>query len=358
MRLSYPFLSYPFFDALEQSGCTTEATGWNPMHVKELPIETDFFMPLYNKTHSMGEYVFDYVWANAFHQYRLNYYPKLVTSIPFTPVQGPRISTKSPMNRQLCESLLDHVKKQCQISNASSWHMLFADRDTVGHFKDSDLMTRYGIQFHWKNKEYKSFDDFLCTLNARKRKMIKKERMSIHDQSIDVNTHFGADISQEVWNFFFKMYERTYFKRNGTRGYLNKTFFDLLSISMRDQLCMAVAKKDQRLIGCALYFFDQDKLYGRYWGSTDEYEFLHFELCCYQGIEIAIEKKMKIFDAGAQGEHKLLRGFEPVKTRSLHWIKNEDFRKAISDFLVREKKEIDIQMKACRQVLPFKKTTL
>ena len=236
--------------------------------------------------------------------------------------------------------------------------MLFADRDTVSHFKDSDLMTRYGIQFHWKNKEYKSFDDFLCTLNARKRKMIKKERMSIHDQSIDVNTHFGADISKEVWNFFFKMYERTYFKRNGTRGYLNKTFFDLLSISMRDQLCMAVAKKDQRLIGCALYFFDQDKLYGRYWGSTDEYEFLHFELCCYQGIEIAIEKKMKIFDAGAQGEHKLLRGFEPVKTRSLHWIKNEDFRKAISDFLVREKKEIDIQMKACRQVLPFKKTTL
>ena len=358
MRLSYPFLSYPFFDALEQSGCTTEATGWNPMHVTELQIETDFFMPLYNKTHSMGEYVFDYVWANAFHQYRLNYYPKLVTSIPFTPVQGPRISTKGPMNRQLCELLLDHVKKQCQISTASSWHMLFAERDIVDYFKDSDLMTRYGIQFHWKNKEYKSFDDFLCTLNARKRKMIKKERMSIHDQSIDVNTHFGADISQEVWNFFFKMYERTYFKRNGTRGYLNKTFFDLLSISMRDQLCMAVAKKDQRLIGCALYFFDQDKLYGRYWGSTDEYEFLHFELCCYQGIEIAIEKKMKIFDAGAQGEHKLLRGFEPVKTRSLHWIKNEDFRKAISDFLVREKKEIDIQMEACRQILPFKKTTL
>ena len=185
--------------------------------------------------------------------------------------------------------------------------------------------------------------------------MIKKERSAITKNLITIKVAYKADITESMWDFFFEMYQRTYLKRNGTLGYLNREFFRLIAHSLSEQICMIVAEKDSRMIGCALYFFDDTKLYGRYWGSIDQYEFLHFELCYYQGIELAIKNNLLVFDAGAQGEHKLLRGFEPIKTVSLHWIRDERFRSAISDFLIKERAAVERQIDLCRTVLPYKR---
>jgi len=357
MHPDYPFISNAFLDPLEQSGCASKSNGWHPNHISLRVDDNDLFMPLYVKNHSMGEYVFDQSWANAFYQHGIDYYPKLITSIPFTPVTGTRIRCKNPITRRDCEALREKIESVCVASGGSSWHALFVDKKLVEKFSGADLLTRTGIQYHWHNDKFDCFDDFLARLNSRKRKMIRKERSSITKNLIDIKVAYKKDITESMWDFFFEMYQRTYVKRNGTLGYLNREFFRLISRSLSEQICMIVAEKDSHMIACALYFFDDSKLYGRYWGSTEQYDFLHFELCYYQGIELAINKGLTTFDAGAQGEHKLLRGFEPIQTMSLHWIRDERFRSAISDFLVRERAAVEQQIDLCRTVLPFKKHT-
>ncbi len=352
--LSYPFLRNEFLNALETSKSVCESTGWLPIHINLDDSAGGGFMPLYLKTHSMGEYVFDYVWANAYHHHGFDYYPKLVSAIPFTPSSGPRTRNEKGIDPAQSMSFLDKVYEKSDIYKASSWHLLFPDDSALEAFADLNLLHRLGVQYQWFNYGFQTFDDFLASLNSRKRKMIRRERSEIAAQKIETETLFGRDISQEIWDFFYNLYQRTYAKRNGSPGYLNSRFFTKIGKSMPDQIAMAVARIRGDPIACALYFFDDSTLYGRYWGSIREFNYLHFELCYYVGIELSIAMGLQRFDAGAQGEHKIIRGFEPRKTHSLHWIKQPNFRNAIGQFIREEALAIDHHIKEANKLLPFK----
>lgn len=354
-NLSYPFMRPEFLQALETSKSASEQSGWEPIHLSLADGQQAAFMPLYLKDHSMGEYVFDHSWANAYHQNGLEYFPKLLTAIPFTPSTGPRIRGIDNLNQDHCKQLFEEVLSVADETDASSWHLLFPQARELELFNDPRLLRRSGVQYHWYNREYVSFDDFLGSMNSRKRKMVRKERAEISRQNISVDVLVGTEIDETIWALFYQLYERTYAKRNGTRGYLTRSFFTEIAASMPEQIAMAVAKQDEIPIACALYFFDDETLYGRYWGSVAEFSYLHFELCYYRGIEFAIELGLQRYDAGAQGEHKLMRGFEPIETHSLHWIRHPQFRDAIADFLDKEEQAIASHMQQAQDLLPFKK---
>jgi predicted N-acyltransferase len=304
----------------------------------------------------MGEYVFDYAWANAYHDNGMDYYPKLLTAIPFTPSTGPRMTGLDSLEADHGQQLFEEVLAVAQETGASSWHMLFPSDQQLALFEDSRLLQRNGVQYQWFNRDYQSFDDYLNGLNSRKRKMVRKERAEVSAQNITIQVLQGEQITSDIWQLFYMLYERTYAKRNGTRGYLTEAFFTQIGETMPEQIAMAVARQGNVPIACALYFFDQDTLYGRYWGSAGEFSYLHFELCYYSGIEFAISKGLKKYDAGAQGEHKIIRGFEPIKTHSLHWIEHPQFRQAIKRFLDSEQLGIEQHIQQARAILPFRKT--
>jgi uncharacterized protein len=359
---NFPFLKPAFLQALADSGSVGPNTGWLPDHVT---IEDNgqilAFMPTYIKDHSWGEYVFDWAWANAYQRNGLEYYPKLVSAIPFSPVSGPKVQFAQTLTRtepidqtKLSRQLIDKVIARAIELGASSWHLLFPDAQTLIDFSHPKLMRRSGVQYHWFNRDYQCFDDFLATFVSRKRKMVRKERRRIAEQNIDINVIEGAEIDRDLWAFFYRLYQNTYLKRSGGGGYLTAEFFVRLGATLADNLAMAVASKDGERIACALYFHDADTLYGRYWGCVREYEYLHFELCYYQGIDYAIAKQLQKFDAGAQGEHKVLRGFEPVETHSLHWIKHPGFSEAIKEFLDQEKRDNRRYISNVQSVLPYK----
>ena len=349
----YPFLNPEFLAALEETGCTTAATGWDPQHLAAG--DGTPYMPLYVKTHSYGEYVFDWAWANAYQRYGLAYYPKLVTAIPFSPITGPRLRPPAECwPAATAEALFAEVRQKAAACRASSWHLLFPDTATRTLFRDLDLLEREGVQFHWFNRGYRDFDDYLGALNARKRKMIKRERRRIAEQGLQVETLPGHAVDADLWSFFFRLYQNTYVKRSGTAGYLTAAFFHRIGSTLANQLALTVARDGGRPVAAALYFHDANHLYGRYWGCVREYEHLHFELCCYQGIEFAIRRGLARFDAGAQGEHKIPRGFEPVPTWSLHWIRDRQFAVAIADFLAREKAYNRRYLEQAQALLPFR----
>jgi len=348
----YPFLSHEFLSALEETGCTTAATGWQPHH---LGGDGRPFMPLYVKTHSYGEYVFDWAWANAYHRNGLAYYPKLVTAIPFSPITGPRLRPPAEqLDGKAAEALFAELRELAAATGTSGWHLLFPDAATRMLFRDLGLLERSGVQFHWFNRGYRDFDDFLAACNARKRKMVRRERRRIAEQGLRVEMREGAEIDARLWSFFFRLYQHTYLKRSGMEGYLSEAFFQRLGATLADRLAMAVAYVDSAPIAAALYLHDADNLYGRYWGCVREYESLHFELCYYQGIEFAIRRGLGRFDAGAQGEHKIPRGFEPVETWSLHWIRHPEFAIAIADFIARERAYNLEYLEEARTLLPFR----
>jgi predicted N-acyltransferase len=355
--LPYPFMRPEFLDALEQSKSVCAESGWQPIHLSLQSEHGTGFMPLYLKQHSMGEYVFDHAWANAYHENGLEYYPKLLTAIPFTPSTGLRITGIDNLNANHCGQLLEEVLSVADDTGASSWHLLFPDNQLLALFDDPRLLRRSGVQYHWHNRDYGCFEDFLSMMNSRKRKMVRKERAEIARQDIDVEVLVGKAIDADIWALFYQLYERTYAKRNGTRGYITETFFSQIADTMPEQIAMAVARQNGVPIACALYFFDSDTLYGRYWGSVGEFSYLHFELCYYRGIEFAIKLGLKRYDAGAQGEHKLMRGFEPTQTASLHWIKHPQFNDAVAQFLKREDKGIAEHMRQANELLPFKATS-
>ena len=355
--LPYPFMRPEFLDALEQSKSVCAESGWQPIHLSLQSEHGTGFMPLYLKQHSMGEYVFDHAWANAYHENGLEYYPKLLTAIPFTPSTGLRITGIDNLNANHCGQLLEEVLSVADETGASSWHLLFPDNQLLALFDDPRLLRRSGVQYHWHNRDYDCFEDFLSMMNSRKRKMVRKERAEIARQDIDVEVLVGKAIDADIWALFYQLYERTYAKRNGTRGYITETFFSQIADTMPEQIAMAVARQNGVPIACALYFFDSDTLYGRYWGSVGEFSYLHFELCYYRGIEFAIKLGLKRYDAGAQGEHKLMRGFEPTQTASLHWIKHPQFNDAVAQFLKREDKGIAEHMQQATKLLPFKATS-
>lgn len=349
----YPFLTPAFLSALEDSGSATAATGWEPRHLTTPG--NSLFMPLYVKTHSYGEYVFDWAWADAYHRNRLAYYPKLVTAIPFSPITGPRLRIAGGARPDaVAATVLAGVREVADATGASGWHLLFPDADTRELLRGHGLLERTGVQFHWHNRGYRDFEQFLASLASRKRKMVRRERSAVAAQGLRITLREGPDIDAELWSFFHRLYQNTYAKRSGNRGYLTRDFFARIGATLAERILMAVAHDGTTPVAAALYFHDRDTLYGRYWGCVREYECLHFELCYYQGIEYAIRRGLAKFDAGAQGEHKIARGFEPVETWSLHWIRHPGFAAAIVDFLERERAHNREYMTAARALLPYR----
>ena len=353
----YPFMQHSFLLSLEESKCVGEGTGWYTFHlvVKE---EEDVIalMPMYIKTDSHGEFIFDWSWADAFYRNGLDYYPKLVSAIPFTPASGPRLCVLDESKRTHISSLIKEGIEEISIElGISSAHILLPEKKELTPYVDSGFSTRTSYSFHWFNNNYSDFDDFLKELTSRQRKNLRKERSKISDQNIHMERIPGEDITEELWESFFKFYQITYLKR-GMQAYLNLDFFHKISERLPESLLLVIAKeaKTKGHLAGALNFCDSKNLYGRYWGCLEEYDSLHFESCYYQGIEHCIEMKLNKFDPGVQGEHKIKRGFLPVETFSSHWIKDDRFKKAIDDFLIREREHILEYNERCKSLLPFK----
>jgi len=353
----YPFMKHSFLLSLEESKCVGEGTGWYTFHllVKE---EEDVIalMPMYIKTDSHGEFIFDWSWADAFYRNGLDYYPKLVSAIPFTPASGPRLCVLDESKRTHISSLIKEGIEEISIElGISSAHILLPEKKELTPYVDSGFSTRTSYSFHWFNNNYSDFDDFLKELTSRQRKNLRKERSKIFDQNIHMERIPGEDITEELWESFFKFYQITYLKR-GMQAYLNLDFFHKISERLPESLLLVIDKdaKTKGHLAGALNFCDSKNLYGRYWGCLEEYDSLHFESCYYQGIEHCIEMKLNKFDPGVQGEHKIKRGFLPVETFSSHWIKDDRFKKAIDDFLIREREHILEYNERCKSLLPFK----
>lgn len=355
LQNDYPFLKYEYLHALESSGCVCAQTGWLPQHlIVELNGSLVAIMPMYIKTHSYGEYVFDFQWANAFHQSGRKYYPKLLSAIPFTPCAGNRVCI-NPQYREVLESdIFERVVQLAKSKNIASWHVLFPNIDLANLKQQSGLMQRSGMQFHWFNNNYQSFSDFLSACKMKPRKNINRERRKVANSGVTLSVVEGSAITADLWKDFYYFYQRTYAKRSGNGGYLNQQFFELIGRSMASQLVMVVARLADEVIAAALFFKGDKVLYGRYWGSSAEFDFLHFETCYYQGIEYCIKHGIEHFDAGAQGEHKIQRGFKPIETLSYHWIEDALFRQAISDFVDQESSYVKSAITNLRQKLPFR----
>lgn len=351
----YPFLRYEFLHALEQSGSVGKGTGWLPLHLSLKEGDTTVaVMPLYLKQHSYGEYVFDWAWADAYSRYGLEYYPKLLSAIPFTPAYGPRIGTKRPLE-QVIPVIREGIPQIAAKMNASSWHGLFAPQDTIDLFSSETLMPRLGSQYHWFNHEYRDFDHFLARFSSRKRKNLRKERKKVIDQGVELRTFAGKEITDTLLHRFYHFYQTTYLKR-GRKGYLTPEFFTRLRDTMPEHLVLVAAFIDEQAVAGALSLRSSTTLYGRYWGCLEEYDSLHFETCYYQGIEYCIRERLERFDPGAQGEHKIQRGFEPIETWSIHWIQEPGFREPIARFLEEEEAMMREQIAELTTWLPFKKS--
>ena len=350
-----PFLDHGFFLALEQSGCATRRTGWLPQHIV---LEDDAgapvgLMPLFLKSHSMGEYVFDHSWAEAFKRAGGHYYPKLQASVPFTPVTAPKLLVPSgdPAVRR---ALLTTAETLADKLHASSVHATFVPRDEVELASVAGWLTRNDTQFHWHNQGFSSFDDFLGTLSSRHRKIIKRERREALADGLTVKWLSGSDLTEAAWDAFYEFYEDTGSRKWG-QPYLNREFFSRLSATMADSVVLMLAYDGPDAIAGALNLRGTAALYGRNWGTTRHVPFLHFELCYYQAIDYAIAHKLEVVEAGAQGEHKLARGYEPATTRSIHWIAHPGLREAIADYLVRERASVAHEQEVLDQFTPFRK---
>ena len=356
--VDYPFLKHDFLKLLENTSCVGAETGWIPLHISiSRNDELIAAMPLYLKSHSQGEFVFDHSWANAFYQHGLDYYPKLVSSIPHTPASGPRFLLKDGENQKELFSLMkEGVKSIAKKNNISSWHILFPEEREINFYENSNLSIRKNAQFVWFNQNFKSFEDYLDSFRARHRKNVKKERSKIKKQDLVIETFSEEEINYDLLDKFYKFYLSTNIKRSGFSGYLTKQFFLNFPSNLFKNLVIVLAKKksNNEMVGGSLFFKDDKNLYGRYWGCIEEFDCLHFECCYYQGIEYCIKNKLKRFDPGVQGEHKIKRGFSPTETYSAHWIADDRFREAIDDFVVKEERHIDLYLEDAKKLLPFK----
>jgi len=350
-----PFLSRPFLLGLEASGCTTEHSGWKPCHVGVgAPSAPAALIPAYIKTHSYGEYVFDWSWADAWQRMGLHYYPKLVTAVPFTPATGSRFGRREPGATPL-SILAESVHSLCEALSLSSWHVLFLGEADSNELTDCGMPQRLTTQFHWFNRNYRDFQDFLDQFSSRKRKNLRREREQIARQGLRVRTCKGEAIKHSDWLFFHRCYQTTYAKRSGHGGYLTEAFFTQTCPALGSSPVMVIAEHGDQPVAAALFFEGEDTLYGRYWGCLAEFEYLHFEACYYRGIEYCIEHGLSRFDPGAQGEHKIQRGFEPILTFSNHWIADERLREAVAQFAEQERRHVRAYQREAATLLPFRR---
>ena len=349
-----PFTTFRFLSALEESKSVGEGTGWIPHYL--LAKESDVVvgvMPLYLKNHSQGEYIFDHNWAQAYTQAGGRYYPKFQISVPFTPVSGRRILTKSGMEVVVGSALIDATKKIAKDNNVSSIHLTFCSEKEVECSQKWELLTRKNLQYHWTNKDYEDFDHFLSYLSSRKRKALKKERRTALEFGGKIHQFTGDDITPDLWDSFWNFYQDTGKRKWGT-PYLTRSFFDIMQKTMRDDILLVVAERGQKHIAAALNFIGCDSLYGRYWGCNEDHSCLHYELCYYQAIDYAISNKLGTVEAGAQGEHKVARGYLPAITNSMHWFLDKNFSNAVEGYLGEEKLIMEDQFMQILKEGPFK----
>lgn len=353
--LEYPFLRYEYLHALETSGSVSAASGWKPCHLTaRRGGKLVALMPMYRKSHSWGEYVFDWSWAQAYQQHGLRYYPKLVSAIPFTPCQGPRLLRQddAPSAAELLAAVRDYaVEQQC-----SSWHLLFPDQESEQSLEAQPLLKRLGVQFHWRNPGgCTSFEQLLGLFTSRRRKNIRREREKVAAQGFSFRWLEGAQISEAMLERFYVFYQATYLKR-GQRGYLSREFFEQLLTRMPEQIMLIAAERAGATVAAAWFFKGGGTLYGRYWGCLEEFDHLHFETCYYQGLDYCLAHGLPHFDAGAQGEHKLLRGFQPHYTSSYHWLAEPAFEAAVADFLAQERRQVARYLEEAQAVLPYRRS--
>ncbi|MGZ3236976.1 MAG: GNAT family N-acetyltransferase [Burkholderiaceae bacterium] len=346
-----PFLSYAFLDALHETGCACAETGWQPQYLTLWCDEQlEAALPLYAKLHSYGEYVFDWAWADAYQRHGLEYYPKLLSSIPFTPVTGSRLLARdAPAQAALIDALLT---MQTQ-SGLSSTHILYPPQEQAVALHEAGFMLRTGVQFHWINAGYRDFEEFLATLDRKKRKNIRAERRKVHEAGISFRHVRGADTTSADWQFFNRCYAHTYAAHHST-PYLNLDFFRRIGATMPDNILLIIAERDGHPIASSLVIHNATTLYGRYWGAMEEVPCLHFETAYYQPLEFCIAEGIQTFEGGAQGEHKMARGFLPQKTWSAHWLAHPSFSEAIERFLQRENGGIEAYIDELDDRNPFR----
>jgi uncharacterized protein len=337
-----PTVSYAFLSALEDSGSTSSRTGWAPQHLSISSPNGAIVgvVPFYAKSHSYGEYVFDYGWADAYERAGGRYYPKLISAIPFTPVAGPRLLTHPDAPSLTRDHLITAMVELCNRRRLSSVHVTFPEWRDVEAFSAAGFLQRVGQQFHWTNNGYRDFDDYLTALNSRKRKAVKKERREAVTGGIEIDVLTGSDLKTVHWDAFYRFYLATSDRKWG-QAYLNRKFFEMIGDRMADNIVLVMARRNNKYVAGALNLLGKDTIYGRNWGSYGDYKFLHFECCYYRAIEFAISRGLKHVEAGAQGSHKLQRGYLPVPTYSAHWIPDSGFRRAVAQFLARERDMVE-----------------
>ena len=356
-----PFLSHAFLSALEESGSASARSGWLPRHlvVEDGAGTVIAAAPLYLKSHSYGEYVFDWSWADAYERAGGRYYPKLQSAVPFTPVTGRRLlvrpGTDAETESELKDALIAAMVTLGERLGVSSVHVNFPTEAEWRRLGDHGLLLRTGQQYHWRNRGYESFDDFLASLSSRKRKAIRRERRAVADQGIVLSTLTGDAIAERHWDAFYGFYRDTSERKWGS-AYLTRAFFSLIGETMPGNVVLVLAEAGGRTVGGALNLMGGDTLYGRYWGCAEAYRFLHFEACYYRAIDFAIARGLKWVEAGAQGPHKIQRGYMPRRTYSAHWIADAEFRRVIERFLAEERAAVEDEMALLGQHSPFRRT--
>ena len=347
-----PTLAHAFLTALHATGCAVAKTGWAPRYLTLWSGERlRGAVPLYVKSHSYGEYVFDWAWAEAYERHGLAYFPKLLSAVPFTPAEGPRLlATDDEARRELAKALLGLARD----SGVSSLHVLFPQEADAGALRALGLLERSGVQFHWRNAGYATFEDFLGRLSHDKRKKIRQERRRVREAGVTLRRLTGHEATSADWDFFTECYRRTYREHRST-PYLNRAFFGRLGERMPGNILLVVAEREGRPVAAALDLFGPERLYGRYWGATEFVPGLHFEACYYQAIEFAIERGLAVVEGGAQGEHKHARGFLPERTRSFHWLAHPAFLRAVDDFLAREGAGVSAYLGELDERTPFRR---
>lgn len=350
----YPGLLHGFLASLECSGSVGEGTGWQPQYVVVHDAQgLAGAMVLYLKTHSYGEYVFDWAWADAYARHGLNYYPKAVTAVPFTPATGPRLLCRPDLSPAVIIAAIVNHLQTTRWPDLSSWHILFPDEDSSDALRAHAPLERHGVQFHWHNAGFQSFDEHLACFTSKRRKEVRRERRRVSEQGIVLTRYRGDELTDARLDVLYQCYQMTYALR-GQRGYLTREFFAQLRTRAPDAFVFALAYRGDTPIAMSFCLQDAKTLYGRYWGALEAVDCLHFEACFHQWIDYAIETGRGTFDPGAQGEHKIARGFAPVRTRSLHWIAEPRFRDAIAAFLARERHHIAAYLADCSEHTPFR----